>query len=123
VQVELVSRSQKAQSSVEKEAEVRNCHFLQAETARRKAASCEAAAYVSQGQVPIGTAPGSSLVKIPRTEGAQYSVASFAGSVIQGRDPRASLAALAHPGLLSAAAPGSLMRTSTLTLYLVGVIR
>ena len=84
MQVELVSRSQKAQSSVEKEAEVRNCHFLQAETARRKAASCEAAAYVSQGQVPIGTAPGSSLVKIPRTEGAQYSVASFAGSVIQG---------------------------------------
>jgi hypothetical protein len=53
VQVELVSRSQKAQSSVEKEAEVRNCHFLQAETARRKAASWEAAAYVSQGQVPI----------------------------------------------------------------------
>jgi hypothetical protein len=71
------------------------------------------------------------LDKIPRPEGAQYSVARFAGSVIQGgRAPRVTLAALAHPGLLSAVPMNrdSVTRTSGFTLlfgscYQVGAIR
>ena len=58
--------------------------------------------------------------------GAQYSVARLRGlSNSGGRDPRVTLAALAHPGLPSAVQihRDSLTRTSALTLCLVGVIR
>ena len=55
-------------------------------------------------------APGYLLDKIPRPEGAQYSVARFAGSVNSGGDLIPGLrssrySGLAHPGLPSAAAP------------------
>ena len=48
--------------------------------------SRRAAEYGSQGQVPIhrDATPGYLLDKIPRPEGAQYSVARFAGSVNSG---------------------------------------
>ena len=80
------------------------------------------AEYGSQGQVPIhpDAALGSWLDKIPRPEGAQYSVARFAGSVthmdvIPGlRSLRSLTRGYPIPPLR-----GSLTRTSVLTLRLL----
>jgi hypothetical protein len=81
---------------------------LKAGTGLRRSTSREAAEYGSQGQARSAR-PWIVLDKIPRPEGAQYSVARFAGSVITGtRSPgyaRPDTSGLAHPGLPSAAAP------------------